>query len=97
MKKYLHAMKTMMSCEESSRLVSDSIDRELTRGEKLVTWMHQVMCWPCCRFLKQMELLHKACQRRAQGDSVAVTEECSGLSEQAKQRIAEAIGRHTEG
>ena len=85
-----------MSCEESSRLVSDSIDRELTRGERLITAMHKIMCWPCCRFLKQLELLHEACQRRARGDASTLTPETSQLSDQARDRIAKAISSHPD-
>jgi hypothetical protein len=95
-KKFLAAMRNAMSCEEFSRLASDSIDRDLSRSERLITAMHRVMCWPCCRFLKQLELIHEACQRQARGDDSTLTSENSRLSDQARERIAKAISGQAE-
>ena len=95
--KLLTIMGRAMSCEKSSQLVSDALDRDLSRGERFTIWMHQLMCWPCRHFAKQLEFLNAALSRRADEESseegvpVAEGPVAEGLSSDAKRRIADAI------
>jgi len=47
-------------CEEATRLVSESLDRDLSRVERTALVLHRMVCRPCRRFMKQMNDLHRA-------------------------------------
>ncbi|MFC1858484.1 zf-HC2 domain-containing protein [Thermodesulfobacteriota bacterium] len=44
----------MLSCEEISRLVSDSMDRKLPLAQRFAVWIHLIMCKFCSRYRKQL-------------------------------------------
>lgn len=75
-----------LRCEHSSRLVSESLDRDLSWAERWAVRLHYIGCWSCRRFGKQMKLLNEAFKSRRDqfGDA-------DGLSPEAMQRIEEAI------
>ncbi|WP_426192705.1 zf-HC2 domain-containing protein [Massilia sp. DWR3-1-1] len=52
------------TCREVHRLVSESMDRELTLVERGRMRVHLVMCTACTRFNGQMALLRSAVRRR---------------------------------
>jgi len=52
----------MISCEQASRLLSERLDRTLTRRERLALGMHLAMCRACLRFRRQVGFLHRACR-----------------------------------
>ncbi len=62
-------MKTMLNCEEASRLLSESQDRALSSGERLRLRFHLAMCKPCGNVEGQLDFLRKAMTRLAQGDT----------------------------
>jgi hypothetical protein len=49
-----------LSCREASRLISESLDRELTRRERWSLRIHAAICTACQRFAKQIKLLRDA-------------------------------------
>ena len=46
-----------LNCRESSRLVSDSLDRKLRWSERWAVRLHVLICWSCRRFKQQLLLL----------------------------------------
>lgn len=63
----------MLSCRESSRLLSDRLDRPLRLGERLALRLHLALCRACSRADKQLQFLRKAMselgKRRDEDDS----------------------------
>ena len=83
-------------CEDSSRLVSDSLDRKLTWSEQLALTMHRMICWSCRRFHRQLAILREAARlhekRLVDGQATADAR----LSPEARQRIKRVIERFTQ-
>ncbi len=50
------------NCKDVTRMVSESMDRELPWGQRIKMRMHLGMCKYCSRFKRQLELLRKASQ-----------------------------------
>lgn len=46
-----------LSCREASRLISESLDRELTRRERWSLRIHTFICTACQRFARQTRLM----------------------------------------
>ena len=76
-----------LNCEESTKLVSDSLDRRLKRSERLAVVLHGLGCWSCRRFRKQIELIRKAMRS---GKAAAMD---ASLTPEARQRIESALNR----
>lgn len=53
----------MLSCRETSALVSQSLDRDLSLRERAAVALHLLMCSHCQRFKKQMLFMRKAAGR----------------------------------
>lgn len=56
-------MKLKPTCHEVHRLVSEGLDRKLTRTERLRMRLHLLVCDMCRLFSAQMQLLHQAMRR----------------------------------
>jgi hypothetical protein len=56
----------MLSCKEVSKLVSESLDRELAWWQRINLWVHIGMCGLCWRFRKDMIHIHDATRQHAQ-------------------------------
>jgi hypothetical protein len=50
----------MITCEEATRLMSESLDRKLPIGKRIGLRMHLLMCRLCPRFWRQLLLLKNA-------------------------------------
>lgn len=53
-------MMGMLSCRETTRLVSQRLDRELAFGERVALRLHLAICLGCRRAQRQMAFLRKA-------------------------------------
>jgi hypothetical protein len=53
-------MMGIISCKETTRLVSQGLDRELAFGERVALRVHLVICLGCRRAKRQMEFLRRA-------------------------------------
>jgi hypothetical protein len=53
----------MLTCKQTSKLISQSLDRPLTWSEKLQLRLHLFMCNPCSQFKRQLNMLRTAIQR----------------------------------
>lgn len=56
----------MLTCQEVTRLLSESQDRKLSVPEKLKLEMHLAMCRGCKAYRGQMTFLRAACRRYSQ-------------------------------
>ena len=61
-------MMGMLSCKESTRLVSQGLDRELAFGERVALRVHLAICLGCRRAGRQMRFLGQAVRRLAEID-----------------------------
>lgn len=63
----------MLSCRESSRLLSDRLDRPLRPAERFALRFHLALCRACGRVEKQLDFLRTATselgKRPEEGDS----------------------------
>jgi hypothetical protein len=80
----------MLTCRRASERLSRALDGKLAPGERLGLWAHLLLCGPCCRYRKQLRMLHEAslrdADRMAKGDGQ--------LSEAARGRIASVLNQH---
>ena len=51
----------MFNCKEVSRRVSESMDRNLPLYQRMLIWMHLLMCKYCTRFRRQVKMLRELC------------------------------------
>lgn len=51
---------TLLTCKETTRLVSQGLDRELAFGERVALRLHLAICVGCRRASAQMRFLRKA-------------------------------------
>ena len=83
----------MITCEEASRLISESLDRELPLGTRIALRIHLLMCKLCPRFLRQMLFLKEASdpyQKEIEGDP------SYSLSINARERIKSLLAPNPE-
>ncbi|MDP2107698.1 MAG: zf-HC2 domain-containing protein [Rhodocyclaceae bacterium] len=53
----------MLSCKETTHLLSAAQDRPLDLGERFALKMHLLMCQGCTNYRMQMDFLRQACDR----------------------------------
>jgi len=88
----LHDLKMVLtlSCDESSRLVSDRLERPLSRPERLAVRMHLMVCARCRRFRRNLNLLRDLLRRRSE-ECLTDTDMPSTLADDEKARILKAV------
>jgi hypothetical protein len=71
-----------LDCRAASELASDSLDRDLTRGERIALRLHQLVCPPCRHLITQFQTIRRAVaalpipwRRDWQNDSVELSAE----------------------
>ncbi len=62
----------MKHCEQSTRLLSEAMERPLARGERLALRWHLMMCGACRRFERQLGWLRWLAERYVPPEPVAV-------------------------
>ena len=77
----------MLNCKEVSRLVSESLDRELPLRERMGVQFHLMMCSMCRTYSHQMHVLRQVVRRSAES-GVADQEP---LPEDVRNRIRQAM------
>ncbi|RNF51528.1 zf-HC2 domain-containing protein [Marinomonas hwangdonensis] len=58
----------MMNCQQATQLLSEKLDRPLTRKEKMAIGMHTTLCPSCRQFGKQMEELRHISKSYTKGE-----------------------------
>lgn len=59
----------MINCRESTRLLSEEQERELSRKEQIALRFHTLICSHCRRFGKHITIIRQAARRFAKGES----------------------------
>ena len=81
----------MLSCKEVTRLISESLDRELSLGQRIGLRMHLLMCKFCSRYKKQLQFIRDAIRLY----SVKIEEEqffpSLSLSKEARLRLKNSL------
>ncbi|HEY0268306.1 MAG TPA: zf-HC2 domain-containing protein [Methyloradius sp.] len=78
----------MLSCKEASRLISQSLDRQLTVRERLSLRFHLLLCDMCTAFRRQLGVIRLAVRRYK---TQIENNENIRLSEDARLRISSNI------
>ena len=86
--KFFSAIKLILTlhCEESTRLISDGLERDLSFVERTAVRAHFISCRSCRKFRKQLELVREEARRLGEGSVTGAK-----LSHEARQRIKRAI------
>lgn len=85
----------MLSCKEVAKLVSESLDAELSLRQRIGVRMHLAMCHMCRAYRKQVLLMRQifpAYTRWVEKDGPAE----GGLSPEAAKRMKKRLIEHTE-
>ncbi len=80
----------MLSCEETSELLSRAQDERLSFTERMGVRIHLLMCSLCHRYEKQLRFIRKATESLAQ-DSAHDDEAATSLSPEARERVLGAL------
>jgi len=78
----------MLTCKEISKLISESLDRELPLRERIGVKFHLMMCSLCRTYNRQMHALRSTIHR----SSDAVPPE--HLSPEARKRIKKSLSKN---
>lgn len=82
-----------LKCEQSTRLVSQSLDGRLSWSERWAVRLHALCCRPCRRFKRQILFLRQALRCGGQDLADAMLPDQTGLTPQARERIRQALTR----
>jgi hypothetical protein len=74
----------MLSCHNTTRLISDGLDRPLSLTERLYLGLHLLLCPPCHRFHRATRWLH---------DALAALCPDARLPDEARDRIRQTLER----
>jgi len=78
-----------LTCQDITRLVSESMDRTLPLTQRIKIRIHLGMCKYCARFEKQVHFLRNVCRKHEELPSATT------LSAQARDRIRHALRAST--
>ena len=59
---------TLLTCRETTHLVSEGLDRDLALGERVALRVHLAICLGCRRAQRQMAFLRRAVRELAEFD-----------------------------
>ncbi len=82
----------MFSCKEVTQMVSESMDRDLPRYQRIGIWIHLMMCKFCSRYRQQLMSLRKVLRSQALHDEN--NEPHAKLSPEARERIKKSLHRN---
>lgn len=77
----------MLSCNDVSKLVSESLERKLPLRKRIAMGIHHGMCRFCFGFARQIQLLHHAAREHPDRLEPDANSADAKLSEEARQRI----------
>ena len=81
----------MKSCKEVSRLLSESMERKLSLGDRVGLWFHLAMCRLCRGFSKDLQLLRDAARQHANEVEADKAVSDAALSAEARGRIKRVL------
>jgi len=80
-------MKTMTSCKEAARLMSQQLDHPLSLSDRILLRIHLVMCISCTYYGRQIKALKDIIQRRKQPEDELPFPHTPSLSDETRERI----------
>jgi hypothetical protein len=57
-----------INCRQASRLISDALDRPLSKSEYLRLRIHLFLCGNCSEFSRQLQLMQQAARKAGRGE-----------------------------
>lgn len=84
----------MLTCKQTSQLLSEHQERPLSRRERWALKLHLFMCVSCRRFNRQLAMLRHALRQLAHGE--ISDQHGPELPPQARQRIRRALSEHKD-
>ena len=88
-------MHWMFSCKDVSQLVSESLDRALPFYQRVLVWMHLLMCKYCSRCREQFETIRAAsCHAELDGKDL---DDSRALSNDGRERLKKFLKNHLTG
>ena len=81
----------MLSCKQTSQIISQSLDRPLTMREHFALKLHLLICKYCKRFSQQVQTLHVAINTMV---SSIESNNSIEMPSVAKKRIADLVEAH---
>jgi hypothetical protein len=87
---------SVFSCKDTARLASESLDRDLTLGQRLAVRFHVLLCPPCARFRQHLDFLRDAARRLTVGLPGEDLEQAT-LSPEARARMQQALEQSNQG
>ena len=91
--RFISALRLILTlhCEQSTELVSRSLDQQLAFAERWAVRLHFLSCWSCRRFRKQLLVIQHAAAQRGEIPTDDAADTTTQLSAEAQQRIIAAI------
>lgn len=83
----------IFSCRAASELVSNSLDRKLTWGERITLQLHLMICSLCTRFQKQLRILRDVTNHIHRNSAKSELPIEARLSPETRDRIKRALGQ----
>ncbi len=77
----------MMNCNEASRLISHSMERNLTFWQRVSLCFHFGMCKLCLGFSKDLQRLREAAHRHAEQIENETASSDAAQSQETRERI----------
>ena len=84
-------MLVSLSCEEASRLASESLDRPLLRRERWALRGHTLVCRSCRRLIRQLTTMRALLSKMPQASQQQLRENLPQLSLDRKQQIKQLL------
>jgi hypothetical protein len=81
----------MLSCNDVTRLISESMDRTLPLGKRVGVRVHLLMCRFCARYERHLLLIRETVRRLAATEVQLGVLLGETLSEEARGRIMESL------
>ncbi len=81
----------MLSCKDTTKLISDAMEGNLSARHRISLWVHLCLCSICRRF--RTNVIGLRTMVRALGDSENVPPPERSLTESAKERMRDALDK----
>ncbi|HKD82407.1 MAG TPA: zf-HC2 domain-containing protein [Candidatus Angelobacter sp.] len=92
LKRSFWAILGLPRCDQLTALISNSMDRELAFGERLLLRFHLFICGRCRRYQEHLELIRCSARRRDREE--VLIDAC--LSVESRSRMKQLLSRHRE-